>query len=455
MRNKNTKNQMNILQGSLWKPVFLFSIPLALSSILQQLFNSVDVAVVGHFAGDHALAGVSANAAVTALFVNIFVGLSVGPNVAIAKYIGQNQKAAIEKVVHTVIAFALLIGVFMLFAGQFLAKPLLLFVATPNDVLPYAMTYLKIYFLGMPFLIFFNFGSAILRSTGDTQRPMCCLIISGIFNAILNVILVVAFHMGVAGVAIATSLSNALSAVIICYFLCKETSAIHVSFRKLKVNRIFLNQILQIGIPAAIQSGVFSISNVVIQKGINSFGRDAISGSSVGLTFEYFTFYIISAFAQAAVTFSSQNYGARNLTRCKKIYWICAAEGMGLTILLSAIFTIWGRPFTMLYTSNRIVIAYALIRMHHVMTIECLTGIYEISAGVLRGIGKSLLPACITILGSVCFRIFWIYVIFPKHQTFDLLMTVYPVSWIFTSLMMMTAYFIVSKKYFNSTTTKA
>lgn len=446
---KSKKNELDMLNSSLWRNIVLFSLPLAFSSILQQLFHSVDVAVVGHFAGDAALAGVSANAAVTALFVNIFVGLSVGPNVVIAKYIGQNKLQDVEKVVHTVIGFALLIGLGMMVLGQFIAKPLLYFVATPPDVMPLALLYLRIYFIGMPFLIFYNFSSSILRSIGDTKRPMYCLVFSGLLNAALNIIFVVVFHMGVEGVAMATAISNMTSATIITYLLLREKSSIQLHIRKIHIYPTYFVQILKVGLPAAIQSGVFSISNVIIQKGINSFGGNAISGSSVGLTFEYFTYYVVTAFSQAAVTFSSQNYGARKLDRCKKIYWICAAEGMGLTALLSMIFTIWGRPLTGLYTTNTVVIAYALIRMHHVMMIECLTGVYEISAGVLRGIGHSLVPAIITIIGSVCFRIFWMYVIFPQKKSFDMLMTVYPVSWILTGIMMMTAYFLITRKAFS------
>ena len=321
--------------------------------------------------------------------------------------------------------------------------------ATPEDVMPLALRYLRIYFVGMPFLIFYNFSAAILRSVGDTKRPMYCLIFSGLLNAILNIVLVVGFHMGVEGVGIATAVSNMSSAIIVVTLLLREKSAIQLHIHKVCIDKVYFIQIIKVGLPAAIQSGVFSLSNVVIQKGINYFGSNAISGSSVGLTFEYFTYYVVNAFSQAAVTFSSQNYGARKLERCKKIYWICATEGMGLTALLSMIFTIWGRPLTGLYTTNTVVIAYALIRMHHVMMIECLTGVYEIAAGVLRGIGRSLLPAIITIVGSVCFRIFWVYVIFPKNKTFDALMTVYPVSWIFTGIMMMTAYFIVTKKLFS------
>lgn len=443
-------NQMDMIHSSLWKSIFLFALPVALSNILEQLFNSVDMAVVGQFAGDNALAAVSANASVTALFINMISGMAVGPNVVIAKLVGQGRKEEVQDAVHTVIAFALFCGGFLFLIGEIVASLILTGISTPVNILGLAETYLRIYFIGIPFLVLYNFGSAILRSVGDTKRPLYCLIFSGVLNALLNLLLVIVFHLGVAGVAIATSVSNMVSAAIVLSLLLRETDMIRVSLRKVRIHKEHMIKILKVGTPAALQSAVFSISNVCIQSGINSFGEHAISGSTVGLTFEYFTYYIINAFNQAAVTFSSQNYGAREIRRCKKICWICMAEGMLLTMILSGIFTVWGKVFAGLYTTNTIVMAYALIRMHHVMMIEFLTGSYEISGSVLRGLGHSLLPAIITLLGSVCFRIFWLFMIFPMRRTFDMLVTVYPVSWIFTGGMMLLAYFIVTRKVFAS-----
>lgn len=441
-------NQMDMIHSSLWKCIFLFALPVALSNILQQLFNSVDMAVVGQFAGDNALAAVSANASVTALFINIISGMAVGPNVVIAKLVGQGRKKEVQDAVHTVIAFALFCGGCLFFIGELVAPLVLSAISTPVNILGLAETYLRIYFIGIPFFVLYNFGAAILRSVGDTKRPLYCLIFSGVLNALLNLLLVIVFQLGVAGVAIATSVSNMVSAGIILVLLLREQEMIRVSIAKVRIHKEYMIKILKVGTPAALQSAVFSVSNVCIQSGINSFGKNAISGSTVGLTFEYFTYYIINAFNQAAVTFSSQNYGARKIKRCKKICWICMAEGMSLTILLSGIFTIWGKVFVGFYTTNTIVMAYALIRMHHVMLIEFLTGSYEISGSVLRGLGYSLLPAIITVVGSVCFRIFWLFVIFPMRHTYDMLMTVYPVSWVLTGGMMLLAYFIVTKKVF-------
>lgn len=441
-------NQMDMIHSSLWKCIFLFALPVALSNILQQLFNSVDMAVVGKFAGDNALAAVSANSSVIALFVNVVSGIGVGSNVVIAKLVGQGRKKEVQDTVHTVIAFALVLGVLVFGIGQAVASLLLTGISTPANILGLAETYLRIYFVGIPFLVLYNFGASILRSVGDTKRPLYCLTVSGILNALLDLLLVIVFRFGVVGVAIATSVSNMVSAALVFSLLLREEGIIRVSIGKIRIHKEYMIKILKVGTPAALQSAVFSVSNVCIQSGINSFGKNAISGSTVGLTFEYFTYYIINAFNQAAVTFSSQNYGAREIKRCKKICWICMAEGMLLTMVLSGVFTIWGKMFVGLYTSNTIVMAYALIRMHHVMMIEFLTGTYEISGSVLRGVGYSLLPAVITVLGSVAFRIFWLFVIFPMRRTYDMLMTVYPVSWVLTGSMMLIAYFTVTKKVF-------
>lgn len=443
-------NQMDMIHGSLWKCILVFALPVALSNILQQLFNSVDMAVVGQFAGDDALAAVSANSAITALFINIIAGMSVGPNVVIAKLVGQGRKKEVQDAVHTVIAFALILGFLFFGIGQAAASLLLSVISTPENIFGQATIYLRIYFVGLPFFVLYNFGAAILRSVGDTKRPLYCLIFSGALNALLNLFLVIVCHLGVAGVAIATTVSNMVSAGIVLVLLMREEKMIRVSLEKVRIHKEYMRNLLMVGTPAALQSAVFSVSNVCIQSGINSFGENAISGSTVGLTFEYFTYYIIVAFSQAAVTFSSQNYGARELKRCKKICWICMTEGMLLTMLLSTIFTVWGRPFVGLYTTNTVVMAYALIRMHHVMMIEFLTGSYEIAGSVLRGVGYSLLPAVLTVLGSVCFRIFWLFMIFPKRHTYDMLMTVYPVSWVLTGTMMLLAYFFVTKKVFSS-----
>ena len=443
---KKKNSGMDMLNGSLADKILLFALPLGLSSILQQLFNSVDVAIAGRFAGNDALAAVGANSALIAVFVNLFVGLSVGANVVIATLIGQKKKEEVPTVVHTVILLAIICGVGLLILGQLVARPILELMGTPEDALDLAVLYLKIYFLGMPFILLYNFGAAVLRSVGDTKRPMMALIIAGFINTGLNMLLVIVFHMGVAGVAIATVFSNVVSSAIVIVALLREEEMIRLHISKLRINKRYLVRVITVGAPAGIQGMVFSLSNVFVQSGINSFGLDAVAGSSTGLNFEYFSFGLCNAFAQAAVTFASQNYGAGQIDRCRKICRICLIEGFLCTELLSLLFIIFAEPLVHLYTPDENVTRFAISRMMHVVALEGMTGIYEIPGGTMRGMGHSLLPAILTIIGTVGFRIVWLYTIFEKVHTFEMLMNVYPASWVFNSIMMLTAYFVIMKK---------
>ena len=310
---KNSSKQsvkMDMLHGSLFDKMLMFAMPLAACSILQQLFNSVGTAVVGRFASSEALAAVGSNSSVIALMVTLFSGISLGCNVVIANYIGQNDTKRIPRVVHTAVSLALLSGVFLLILGQFVAHPILLLMGAPKDIIHLATLYLRIYFLGMPFFMLYDFGASILRSIGDTRRPMYALIVSGVVNVILNLLFVVVFHMGVAGAGLATVGANATSAVQILYFLTHEELPIRLSFKSLTIDRDSVSKILKIGVPAGLQGMVFSLANVCIQSGINSFGAGGIAGSAVELNYEYFAYYLVNAFAQTVVTFTGQNYGA-------------------------------------------------------------------------------------------------------------------------------------------------
>ena len=442
----NKSNSMDMINGSLAGKMIKFAMPIAASTILQQLFNSADVAVVGHFVGSDALAAVGSNSAVISMFVTLITGLSVGANVIIAKLIGENRKEKISNAVHTSFSFSLICGLFLLIVGLIISRPVLEFISTPENVLDSAVLYLRIYFIGIPFIVIYNFCSAMLRSIGDTKRPLYCLVLSGIINVVLNLFFVIVLKMGVAGVALATVLSNVFSTILVIVFLVKEKSELKLDFKKLNLDKTVLKQIIVIGLPAGIQGMVFSISNVCIQSGINSFGSDAVAGSSTGLNFEYFTYYIANAFSQAAVTFTSQNYGAGKIDRCRKTCHICWIEGMVFTAILSLIFTFKIDSWIMIYTNDPAVAEYAKIRMMHVMILEFMTCIYEVPCSVMRGMGRSLTPSILTIIGSCGFRILWLYTIFRKVHTFDMLMSVYPVSWIFTMSMVLTAYFIVMKK---------
>ncbi len=435
-----------MLHGSLADKLILFALPLALSSILQQLFNSADVAVVGRFAGSQALAAVGANVANVGIFVNLLVGMSVGPNVVIARLIGQGKEEEVSRAVRTVIAMALVIGVGLMMLGWCIAGPLLEMTNTPDQVLADAKLYFRIYIIGVPFITLFDFGAAILRSVGDTKRPMYVMLISGIVNVLLNLFFVIVCRMSVSGVALATLISNILSAVLVLYLLTKEEGSIRLQMGRLELDLGYVRKVLQVGIPSGFQGMIFSLSNIFIQSGINSFGASTVAASSVALNFEYFAYGVSSAFAQGAVTFVSQNFGAKQMERCRKIYWLALAEGMGCTALLSLVFTIKAHWFAGIYTTEQEVVDIAVIRMLHVMSLEALTVTYEVTAGTLRSIGYQLIPAVFTVLGTVGLRILWMYTVFRRIPTFEMLMNVYPVSWVFTGVTLMSAYFILWRR---------
>jgi putative MATE family efflux protein len=440
------KKQIDMINGSLWDKMILVALPLAASSILQQLFNAADVAVVGQFAGSRALAAVGANSAIISMFVTMIVGLSVGANVVIANLIGQDRKHEISDVVHTAVAFAIVLGLVMMALGLLIARPLLTLIDTPKNVLNLAVLYLRIYICGMPFIVLYDFVSAILRCVGDTKRPLYSLMISGTVNVALNLIFVICFNMGVAGVALATVISNVISSSILFIALTKENETIRLSIRRIAINPKYLARMIRIGFPAGLQGMIFSLSNVFIQTGINSFGSAAVAGSSAALNFEYITYYIVNAYNQTCVTFTSQNYGAGKLKRCRKVFWIAMFEGMFLTCILSLLMVSNRHMLVRIFTKDTAVISYAFTRMTMVMIVEMLTATYEISGAALRGMGHSMLPATLTIIGSCCFRIIWMYTVFPRFHKFEVLMAVYIVSWIITGTMVLTSYFIIRGK---------
>lgn len=435
-----------MLQGGIAGKLILFALPLAFSSILQQLFNSADVAVVGRFAGDRALAAVGSCVALVGIFVNLIVGLSVGPNAVLANLIGQNRREKISSVLHTCMTFGLILGLVLMLIGMISARMVLELSGTPKSVMREALLYIRIYFGSIPFMMIYNFGSATLRSYGDTRRPMYYLILSGTVNVILNLFLVICFHLGVEGVAIATLISNVLSAALVLVHLYRKEDEFRFRFVHMKIEKEVLKKVLVIGIPAGIQGAIFSISNVFIQSGINTFGENAIAGSSLALNFEYFTYDIAAAFAQAAVTFTSQNFGAGNLKRCKKIFWECMAFGIGFTEILCVVFMIWDDFFVSIYTTSGAVAVYGLIRMHRVCSLEGLTATYEVESAALRGMGKSLEPSVVTVLGTVVFRLIWLVTIFKMVPTYEMLMNVYVASWIFTGGVLFAVYFLHMKK---------
>lgn len=432
--------EMDMLHGGLAGRLILFALPLAFSSILQQLFNSADVAVVGRFAGDAALAAVGSCVALVGIFVNLIVGLSVGPNAVLALLIGQNSRDEINRTLHTVLTFGAALGAGLMLVGWLSARPILVLSGTPESVLNEALLYIFIYFLSIPFMVVYNFGAAVLRSYGDSRRPMYYLLLSGTVNVVLNLFLVIVMQLGVAGVAIATVISNVLSAVMVITHLIRRDDDFAFRFRRMRIEKEPLLRILQIGIPSGIQGAIFSVSNVFIQSGINSFGENAIAGSSLALNFEYFTYDIANAFAQAAVTFTSQNFGAGDIRRCKRIFRLCLLFGIVFTEILSAVFMAWDDFFVSIYTSSSAVAVFAVSRMRHVCSLEGLTATYEVESASLRGMGRSLEPAVFTILGTVVFRLIWMATVFRLFPTYEMLMNVYPASWIFTGAALLIVY---------------
>ena len=440
------KDSANMLEGSIADKLIYFALPLAASSMLQQLFNAADTAVVGRFAGSDALAAVGANGAICSLFIAALTGLSIGANVVIAQYIGANRLDKIKDTVHTVVLFALLGGLVVCGIGEVVAKWLLELIGTPDNVINLASVYLRIYLMGIPFISLFNFGSAIVRSSGDTKRPMYCLIVAGVLNLILNLILVIVFKMSVAGVAIATTVSNIVSSLMITYMLTKEEGMLHLDLTKLKIHKEPLMKILKTGLPASIQGMVFSVANISIQSGINSFGSNAIAGNSAAGNFEIMGYFLCNAFNQTAVTFIGQNYAAGKYDRCKKIHKLCLLESIVGMIVLEGAFYLGRHTFIQIFTTDPDVISYAMIKMLWCMVPHFMISSYEITASVLRGMGYSMQPTIITIVGCVGFRVGWLVTVFKHWHDFSVLLAVYPASWVVTGTLMIGAYIILSKK---------
>ena len=439
------RRDADLVRGNLWSGILMFALPLAASSILQQLFNSADVAVVGQFAGSRALAAVGSNAAVINLLVNIFMGLSIGANVVIARYVGEGNKSKVERAVHTAVAVSLISGVIVTVLGIVVSRPILEMISTPDDIIDLASVYLKIYFLGMPFMMLYNFGAAILRSVGDTRRPFICLLVSGIINVVLNLFFVIVCRLSVAGVAIATVTSNIVSSGLVLWFLMRERSDIRVDLKKLRIDKRILKEIARIGLPAGVQGVVFSFSNICVQSAVNSLGSDVVAGSAAALNFEYFVYFMLNAFSQACVTFTSQNYGAGEYARCRKIARLCTLMGFLASGAMCAAFLILGRHALRLYTNEEAVMATGIVRMRYCLLFPFTSVLMDTLSGSMRGLGYSLTPAIISLAGSCGLRLVWVYLIFPLNPTFDMLLTVYPATWAVTSAAMFAAYMFVSR----------
>lgn len=431
-----------MLHGPIWNKIPQFALPVAATAILGQLFNAADIAVVGNFTGDLrtvSVAAVSTNSAIIGLVVNLFIGISLGANVAIAHAIGQNNDKGVGKAVHTAIVMAVLGGVFAAVIGELVAAPLLSRLHTPEDVFPLALLYLRIYFAGLPVILLYNFEAAIFRSIGETRIPLIALASSGVLNVLLNLFFVAALHMTVDGVAIATVLSNAVSAAILYYCLRRTKKAIHVEPKELRIDLDSMKRMLRIGLPAGIQSAVFSIANIIIQSAINSLGTIVMAASGAAFNIEIITYDILNSFSQACTTFVGQNFGAGEIKRCKKTLALCLAEGMTALLTAIAVILFFGRPLLAIFNNDPQVVDTGYVRLVTLMIAHIFSLCYEVLSGYLRGFGISLLPAVLTMLGVCGVRLSWIYWVFPKSPDFQTIMAVFPISLAITALLMLTA----------------
>lgn len=449
---EGSRRQMDMLHGPLAGKIIVFAIPLIASGILQQSFNAVDVAVIGRYSTSHAIAAVGSNGPIISILVNLFLGIAVGANVVIATYIGQRHFDAVKRSVSTVMIVALLSGFLLLGLGTALARPILEAMSAPPDVLELASEYLRIYFCGMPFIMIYNFGSAIMRSVGDTGRPFYSLLAATLCNLLLDWLFVGVFGMGVSGVAWATVISNGLNAAIMVWFLLNEPEPVTLSLRRWTLSRTDFKKMLQIGVPAGLQGMVFSISNIFIQAAINRFGADAIAGSATALTYEAYCYFIVAAFSQATIAFTGQNYGAGLPDRCKRVVFICMAYSLLICGAANALIVWQAKACLGLFTTDQEVIRYALIRFHTVLVFQALASTYEVSGSYMRGLGYSVTPMLLTIFGTCVLRLGWVYIFTGIENTFSMLLTIYPISWAVTGAAVIGAAVYVQRKVFGKTT---
>lgn len=438
--------EIDMCNGPLLGKILLFSIPLMLSGILQLLFNAADIIVVGRFVGHQALAAVGSTGSLINLLVNVFIGLSVGTNVMVANYYGARKYEQVRETVHTSVLTSLVCGCALIAAGVLLAAPLLSLMGTPDDVLGQATLYMRIYFAGMPVILLYNFGAAILRAIGDTRRPLYFLLFAGVINVLLNLFFVIQLHMGVAGVALATVLSQAVSAGLIVHTLLKSEGCFQLELRKLKIYPERLKQMIRIGLPAGMQGAIFSISNVLIQSSINSFGSVAMAGSTAASNIEGFVYTSMNALHQTALSFTSQNYGAGKTDRINRILLLCLGCVTVVGLVLGNCAYFFGHQLLGIYSSDPEVISYGLIRMSYVAVPYFLCGIMDVMVGSLRGLGYSIMPMLVSLTGACGLRILWIFTVFQWFRSLDTLFISYPISWGLTAAVHMLCYFFAIRK---------
>lgn len=438
--------EINMCEGPILGKVLIFSIPLMLSGILQLLFNAADVIVVGRFAGSQSLAAVGSTSALINLLINVFMGFSVGVNVLVARYYGGRKERDVSETVHTAVTLSLVCGLILVAVGLALTRPLLELMGTPDDVIDKAVLYMQIYFIGMPANMLYNFGSAILRAVGDTKRPLYYLSAAGVVNVILNLISVIIFHMDVAGVALATIISQIISAFCVLRCLMCHESCLKIRLGELKIHKEKLMGIVKVGLPAGMQGAIFSISNVLIQSSVNSFGSIAMAGNTAAQNIEGFIYNAMVAVYQANLSFTSQNYGAGKFSRINRIMFICigvvSVVGFSIGVLAYGA----GTSLLSIYSSDPEVIAYGMTRLQIIGLTYFTCGIMDTMVGSIRGIGYSVLPMLVSLTGACLFRIIWIFTIFQWSHTLLTLYISYPASWVLTATAHIVCFFLIRKK---------
>ncbi len=453
--------EIDMVNGPLLGKMLAFYFPLMFSSVLQLLFNAADVIVVGQYAGSKALAAVGSTSSLINLLTNLFIGLSVGVNVLAAHYYGAKQDDEMKDLVHTSIVTAAMGGGMLLVLGGLLAKPALTAMGTPDDVINMSITYMRIYFLGMPFSMLYNFGSAVLRAIGDTRRPMSYLLFAGVVNVILNLFFVISLHMGVAGVAAATALSQGISAFLVLRCLMTSEGAYKLILSELRADREMVTRMMKIGLPAGLQGSLFSISNVLIQSSVNSFGSMVMAGNTAASNIEGFVYVSMNAFQQTAISFTGQNYGAMKYRRILKITGICLVSVTVVGLLLGNAAYFFGNPLLRLYITGETLqeieqtVGYGLLRLSFICVPYFLCGIMDTMVGVLRGMGYSIMPMLVSLSGACLFRIIWIYTIFQAHRSLEVLYVSYPISWALTFGVHLICFVVVYRKKIKMASVKA
>ena len=443
---KKNKYEIDMCNGSIMDKLISFSLPLMLSGILQLMFNAVDIVVVGRFSGSQALAAVGSTTALINIFTNLFIGISLGANVLAARFYASGKEKEMSETVHTAITLALISGIIMAGVGLLLAKWALWLMGTPSDVIELSTLYMRIYFCGMPFFMLYNYGAAILRAVGDTKRPLVFLIISGVANAGLNMILVIIFHMGVAGVGIGTVISQLISCVLVLRCLYKSEGCYQLRFSKLRIQKVYLRQIFQVGIPAGIQSTVINFSNALLQSSVNSFGSTAMAGYTAANNILGFLYASVNAVTQACMSFTSQNYGVGKYKRMDRVLINCLILSVVISGVLGCGSYAFGTEILKVYTEDPKVIQCGLEILSMTTVTYFLCGIMDLFPGALRGMGRSGVPMILSIIGTVGTRIVWIFMLFPQHRSLKFLFISYPASWLFTIVMQVICFFFVRKQ---------